>query len=423
MITLRSTAPPPSWFERTVTWATLFFATGIRLPGIPSSAIWAVLYVFIGMLLVLLWARSGKILLPSLPLTAFLVVMTMSILWSELPYESARSVLLQITTTIVAIYLAQRYSMRSLIMLLSRVLAVAVIASVFAAVLLPSIGQEPYPLAGEWRGLFLHKNILARVAVLCFIMWSLRSYYRIGNQMLNIGVLIIALVTIIGADARASYVSLLSVPLLILLLGLIRAHGAGMLGLGAISLGIAIPFIYQLASAFYETAITDRSLLTGRAELWQSVWSSIEARPWLGYGYGGFWHGLEGPSRAVVMDVRDPTWIPPHAHNMILDLWLSTGLVGVVLFVICFVGAWWRAFEAVVRSARIEADFAFVILTFIFIHGATERVMPAYNNIYWILFVVLVLWRPSSTGATIQDVESESAPVAPHGRGYATNPA
>ena len=57
-----------------------------------------------------------------------------------------------------------------------------------------------------------------------------------------------------------------------------------------------------------------------------------EARPWLGYGYGGFWT----PERLERVSL-DQGWIVPHAHNTYLDEELALGVVGCVLYA----GALW----------------------------------------------------------------------------------
>ena len=74
--------------------------------------------------------------------------------------------------------------------------------------------------------------------------------------------------------------------------------------------------------------------LSGRTGLWDAVLAAISMKPLLGYGYESFWNGLAGPSASVVAAVH---WIPPHAHNGFLDLWLDLGALGLLIFGIGFV--------------------------------------------------------------------------------------
>ena len=74
---------------------------------------------------------------------------------------------------------------------------------------------------------------------------------------------------------------------------------------------ILSPFI------FYEQIVTalGRDVeLTGRLVLWPLVAQYIALRPYLGYGYYGFWRGVDGPLGDLWF------WGPP-VHMM--GLWLS----------------------------------------------------------------------------------------------------
>jgi len=61
--------------------------------------------------------------------------------------------------------------------------------------------------------------------------------------------------------------------------------------------------------------------LTGRPQLWRAAFLEVEARPFLGAGYGAFWY--EGRGREIV-----GTWNPRQSHHAYLDLLLDLGIVG-----------------------------------------------------------------------------------------------
>src|SRR5947208_1642565 len=68
---------------------------------------------------------------------------------------------------------------------------------------------------------------------------------------------------------------------------------------------------------------------TGRDDIWQFAVDNINARPWLGYGFGAFW---ETP-QAAFQTLRDGNLATQasHAHNAFLDLALTLGIPGLVL--------------------------------------------------------------------------------------------
>jgi O-antigen ligase len=70
--------------------------------------------------------------------------------------------------------------------------------------------------------------------------------------------------------------------------------------------------------------------LTGRTQLWASVWDAIMKRPILGYGYDAFWASM----KAEALDVRiGAGWLAQRSDNGFLDLALSLGAIGMLLFV------------------------------------------------------------------------------------------
>jgi exopolysaccharide production protein ExoQ len=143
------------------------------------------------------------------------------------------------------------------------------------------------------------------------------------------------------------------------------------------------------------TALGKDPTLTGRTALWQAVWSSIMERPWVGYGYGAFWTGWQGPSRAVFESVA---WEPPHAHNGILDLWLSVGFVGVAIFVAEFGFTVVRAIAAARAHRTAEGTWPLAFLSFMFLYNATESTILRQHTIYWVLYVAVVASRLSGDG-------------------------
>ena len=67
--------------------------------------------------------------------------------------------------------------------------------------------------------------------------------------------------------------------------------------------------------------------LSNRLPLWTELLTSVEQRPWLGFGYGDFWN----EARADQIS-RDQGWAVPNAHNTYLDQVLILGWPGGVLY-------------------------------------------------------------------------------------------
>jgi O-antigen ligase len=79
--------------------------------------------------------------------------------------------------------------------------------------------------------------------------------------------------------------------------------------------------------------------MTGRSELWYTIWQSGQASTWLGTGFDA--------ARGAIQDIFG---IPYQAHNQYLSVLVELGYVWVALFTILFL--YWIAIVA--RSGSVE---------------------------------------------------------------------
>jgi O-antigen ligase len=97
---------------------------------------------------------------------------------------------------------------------------------------------------------------------------------------------------------------------------------------------------------------------TARTPIWDTVIKLAETKFWFGWGYASSVFVL--PSYAAYMGEA-----PPHAHNIVLQLWLTVGMIGVAIFVIAFLA---QALHAVLRGDALSVS----LLGFVIINGLME---------------------------------------------------
>jgi O-antigen ligase len=126
--------------------------------------------------------------------------------------------------------------------------------------------------------------------------------------------------------------------------------------------------------------------LSGRTELWGILFDMILWRPWLGYGYGGFWLGWEGASSSVWLSTG---WDMLHAHNGFIDICLDLGVLGLTILL---VGFWRNLVRAIsfAQTAILEEElWPLIFLTFLFLYNFTESVFLVQHSIFWMFYVSL----------------------------------
>jgi len=197
------------------------------------------------------------------------------------------------------------------------------------------MGDEPPALAERPRLMLAYAHPLLTGDLLAL---SIVSLFVIPvNKLLKATAIILLSLLLWMTDARGPTIALV-VALIAMLVVKIRSTSvkATVLALViSLALGIALVFQDNLLKPFQALLTDDVYTLNSRTELWTSVFRHIAARPIIGYGYYA--------SRYLLM--KDFIW-GGHAHNSLLEVLLTTGLIGLTI-----VGAYLAyLFSAIIRT-------------------------------------------------------------------------
>jgi O-antigen ligase len=215
-------------------------------------------------------------------------------------------------------------------------------------------------LAGDWRGVFGHKNGAgATMVVFVFI-----GLFVARQRNIFLGALIVALATIFLIFTRsATAIAMLPITLAMsVLIGRMRSTAGAIavtlslvLSLGVFSIGsIYSEPIHKLV----ETVLSDPSF-TGRTEIWQFTIDSLAKHPITGYGFAAFWSTPEIIYGMSGADVWANT--ANHAHEGYLDLAVTIGIPGAILAVL------WLVVLPLVDFFRAPADSSTAPLKMLFL--------------------------------------------------------
>jgi O-antigen ligase len=161
---------------------------------------------------------------------------------------------------------------------------------------------------------------------------------------------------------------------------------------GAIMMSLFGSSLFTIAFATANIGLLARWLdkdvtLTGRVPLWQNLIPIAMERPFLGHGYAATFRGYFSPVHEVWIQNR---WNPSHAHNALLHNWLEIGLVGVVLFVIIYFRAVFRAIKIVAIVPGAVGLWPMTFFTTTLMISITESGVT-YEFLGWMMFVVAAL--------------------------------
>jgi O-antigen ligase len=199
---------------------------------------------------------------------------------------------------------------------------------------LASDPQEP-GLAGNWRGLFGHKNLAAAIMVmLLFIgIFALRCRAWLSGGAI-IGLASLFLVYSAGKSALALCFAVLLLTSLTTIVRSFWARAAMFL------LPLLLLNLMSVGTVMFEGVGEVAKLLpldatfTGRTDIWSFAVQSLQSKLATGYGFSAFWG-----SSAIQNLPEGKEWAAyaSHSHNGYLDTALGMGLPGLALLLVALV--------------------------------------------------------------------------------------
>jgi O-antigen ligase len=184
-------------------------------------------------------------------------------------------------------------------------------------------------LSGDWRGIFGHKNEASAVMVLFVFIGIFVA--RVRSLGLGAVIVMLALPFLYFTHSKTAMAGL---PLA-LIVSVIMARAAKPANGVAVALSLLVALNLLSIGSIYIApihavvdAIMPDATFTGRTDIWKFAIDHVAQRPITGYGFATFW-GTE----QVVYGMTGATWAntASHAHNGFVDLALTIGIPGSAL--------------------------------------------------------------------------------------------
>ncbi len=221
---------------------------------------------------------------------------------------------------------------------------------------------------------FFHPNVLAyRISLAAFAAWYLCYSDKTANARHSwvIGTVVLVLLLVSSLSKTSIFAFLCGSAVMLFWnqgtrIGRVITFTSAAVIVAA-SAGSVLAYLQEYA------ALGDGKLfftLTGRTLIWAETWEMILAKPVIGYGFLSFRDF--GPQ---IADIRLGS-----AHNDVLNLLFSSGVVGAFLAISAYFGLWYqiRRLKAAHGSVP-EPVLFFAILTFSIVRGLAESPLVGTN--------------------------------------------
>lgn len=347
------------------------------------------------------------------PLKGLLALMLMSALWSNYRLESLGAALVQLATTIFALFLVTAFDWREILRLFGGTLRVILFSSVlfelYAALVVrgpiqpffPNYsGNKPPAVAFYWtqgnlftddriQGVVGNSNMLAYMSMLGLIVFAIELSANTTSRLVSglsiasaLPMLLLARSASIGFALAAVFAAAVVSVLVEGKKKRIR-HRYYRVAWGFIGAGALVLLAYR-AQIF--DLIGKSPDMTGRTKIWKLVLRLIDQRPLQGWGWSSYWIPWVEPYQGLVVMNHVPYF---QAHNAFLDVWLQLGIVGLGLFVLLLGMTFVRLWRLAVRHTSPLYLFPILIFVGVVTQNLTEsRILV---EIGWVLLVAFAV--------------------------------
>lgn len=304
----------------------------------------------------------------NLPCVLFLVWMVATALVSPNPVYTLVSAFTVIACVVFCAYMFSRFEPVEVF----TTIVLAIVAFCFISIIvyfaIPEFGRYVYWLneekfvSGRLAGIAGSANNMALIAAFALVVIGLyaREFHRIHWAFAPVSAIICG-AALVMTNSRTPLAMTVAILFMTYALTWGRLHLALLLvSIGLVAASILLPVSDEILLKIVSRSggADELTSLTGRTEIWYTVLKLVEQRPWTGYGYASSVFVLPEHANAV-------GFATSHAHNLALQLLLTTGWTGFILFMLTVLGI---AARAILHGNRVM----FAMLAFVLLNGITE---------------------------------------------------
>jgi exopolysaccharide production protein ExoQ len=376
-----------------VTFILLLYYLGVNVPDTITQT-WALFgFLAIPLLIVSQWKRYIWVITRDLPLILLTILVPISVLWSTTPSFTLAYSRAFLSSTAFGIYLATRYSLKEQMRLLVCLFGTSIALNFIIPLLVPSYGVN----SGSWQGITRHKNELSAAMALFATFFLNNALYNTKLREFSAVASGIAFFVLLRTQGKGSLGIFFALMILIPLYKIVKQEYKLKTCLAISAIFIALVVIAAVVFNF-EFIIVDLLKkdmgFNGRDKVWEYLIDRGLQRPWLGYGYAGFW---SNPDEGLGVAVRFP-WIGGagegggNAHSNYMDIFLQLGWSGLGLVFLSFFTTLPRVVFLLALTRQREFFWMLQCILFLAITSVYESYggFLAYRHLFWVLYVMCV---------------------------------
>ncbi|MGE0697545.1 MAG: O-antigen ligase family protein [Hyphomicrobiaceae bacterium] len=310
---------------------------------------------------------------------AFHVVMIVSSTYSLGPLHAAVATMSLLASFLFLCHLCVRYGPDRLVEILVWTGLLMCVGSLISYFAVPSFGRmkdwygTELVVTSRLQGLFGASNGAgASGATMAFLIWAFYLRQRGASRLVGWSALAVALLCCIMSNNRMALVSIFgSIAVWYLVSGNFGRKLLFLVALGILAGVTLFTFSDEIFSLVSRTGDAEEiTSATGRTRIWSVVSELVWHSPIIGQGYASAQH---------ILSIHPDLFVAAaHCHNWYLEMFFSTGLVGLLLL-------FWCILTTIVLAARVGAARELALFCFFLSYGLTEPVIGGLTNLAFMM--------------------------------------
>jgi exopolysaccharide production protein ExoQ len=377
-----------------VLWTAFWFLCSMALRSLgeyPAQITWLIADLAVVGLFFRYQSQFINLALGNLIFMSWPLIACLSTLWSISPQLSFSHGIQLLMTTLVAFLICIQLRLEQVVTAIFWAMLLAAVLTVASELLAPGS-------VGGWRGTFPHKNVMGSsmsllvITACCLFLqgrWRIVSFAAIG-----LGAFLVAL-----SQSAAAILSLaLTLALLPFAYAYLRGGStfllASGLALATAAVGTLVLYISMIALGtdpieIVLEAFGKERTLTGRTVLWDLADQAMEQRPWLGFGFKGYWTNVPAEMHALRLIVGGVF----NFHNNYLDVAVAFGYLGPILLAGGLSVGLVRTTRGLLNGAEPIDMWPLLIVVLCIILTFVENLLMWNHSIWQVLFIVAAVIR------------------------------
>ncbi len=327
----------------------------------------------------------------SICILVFLSYAFFSISWAQDKLLVVKKLLVLAMFSVAALALATRIRFPELVRLIFLVSGTTLLLGLACEIALN--GFHPFDLRYRFGGV-LYPAEQAWNCILFLLSSAAMLYIQPQRRVFYSLAFMIALVFLVLTRSRAPVASSLFAVMVMFYLHLPKSKHApvALLSIAILIFGLSLTYLLvgETFPDYLQNAIllgrdtTHAGSLTGRIPLWSACIAYLIESPVYGYGYHGFWT----PQHVIAIS-QTSIWFLANSHNTYIEIALSLGVPGAILFVLIIFFGIRRSYRLFKATGATHYAFALALLLWLSLNMLFESLTMGVNLHKLVYMIVL----------------------------------